>query len=395
MGQQRKIRMNKRKEGQETTRMDHLELPVNEIHGVVLVVEDELKSRELLREVLASAGHKVTEAVNGHDALERVRKAPPDTVLLDVMMPGMDGYEVCARLKRDPYSAHIPVIMVTALSEREDLLRGIASGADDFLNKPIDHHELKLRVRNALYAKHLFDRVRENYRKLQEMERQWETLTHMVIHDLKQPITAISGYLQLIAMKTETLGDAKLHGITNTAQNVLASLLRMIESILDIHKLEEGKLALDKKSGDLVFLVDEVVQSLESRLKKYGYSEAFSDNEMVLSFDQGLIKRVLLNLLENAMKHTPHGNIIKIAVADEGSLFRISVTDRGSGISKEYHHKIFEKFGQVEMEAEGKARSTGLGLTFCKLAVEAHGGEIGVESAPGKGSTFWFTLPVD
>ncbi len=359
------------------------------------MVDDEPKSRELLRDVLAGAGHSVTEASGGSEALDRVRENPPDTVLLDVMMPGLDGYEVCARMKRDPASAHIPVIMVTALSEREDRLRGIASGADDFLNKPIDLHEVKLRVRNALYAKHLFDRVRENYSRLQELEQQRETLTHMVIHDLKQPITAISGYLQLLQMKTEALGDAKLHGITGAAREVLASLLGMIESILDIHKLEEGRLVLDKKDGDLVSLINEVAQSMESRLKNYDFSMRFPENEMVLSFDRGLIKRVMVNLMENALKHTPQEKLIRIAAANEGPVFRISVTDRGPGIPEEYHQKIFEKFGQVEMNAGGKARSTGLGLTFCKLAVEAHGGEIGVGSSPGKGSTFWFTLPAD
>ena len=177
--------------------------------GHVLIVDDDERSRDLLKLVLEGKGHRVSEAENGEDALKSVEAEPPDVVLLDVVMPKIDGFEACRRLKADPRTAHIPVLMVTGLTERDDRIKGIDAGANDFINKPIDAQELALRVRNALYGKRLFDRLQENYRHLQQMQELRDDLTRMLEADTRT-LTVIMEHLKIAmpAAKGRTGGDA-------------------------------------------------------------------------------------------------------------------------------------------------------------------------------------------
>ena len=177
--------------------------------GHILIVDDDQRSRDVLKLVLEGKGHRVSEAENGEDALKSVEAEPPDVVLLDVVMPKIDGFEACRRLKADPRTAHIPVLMVTGLTERDDRIKGIDAGANDFINKPIDAQELALRVRNALYGKRLFDRLQENYRHLQQMQELRDDLTRMLEADTRT-LTVIMEHLKIAmpAAKGRTGGDA-------------------------------------------------------------------------------------------------------------------------------------------------------------------------------------------
>ncbi len=364
----------------------------NKRSGCILVVDDEKKNRVIMRDVLEVNGYHVIEAENGEQTLEKVMEEPPDVILLDVMMPGIDGFEICRRLKMDPKTAPIPILMVTALSDRSDRIKGIQSGANDFLSKPIDHHEVVLRVHNAVYSKHLFDQLKEDYKRLQELETLRDNLTHMIIHDLKQPITAISGYLQLLKMRADS-GSEKKNDVIEQASRAVNILIGMVESLLDVTRLESGKMPLSLSQCDLKSLVEGALETLGPVKDKHDiYIESSVDT--VFAFcDKDLIKRVIENLVGNAVKYTPEGGKVIVTIETNDSQSRIAISDTGVGIPEEYHDKIFEKFGQVKSRQKGKKYSTGLGLTFCKLAVEAHGGEIGIESESGRGSTFWFVLP--
>ena len=365
----------------------------NEHSGHILIVDDEKKNRIFMKDILEVKGYHVSEAEDGEQALHKVIKEPPDVILLDVMMPGMDGFEVCRRLKRDPKTASIPILMVTALSERSDRIKGIEAGANEFLSKPIDHHEIVLRVHNAAYSKHLFDRLQEDYERLKELESLRDNLTHMIIHDLRQPITVISGYLQLLKLQEDDSTIEIERDIFDQISKAVNGLIKMVESLLDVTRLETGKMPLNLRHCDLNELVKEAVATLGPLKDKHNVYSKFSGHPVPAFCDKDLIGRVITNLVGNAVKHTPEGGEVTITVESDELQSRIAVSDTGAGIPREYHNKIFDKFGQVKSRQEGKKYSTGLGLTFCKLAVEAHSGEIGVESEPGKGSTFWFVLP--
>jgi two-component system sensor histidine kinase/response regulator len=361
--------------------------------GTILVVDDEEINRDILRALIESHGYTVIEAVNGEEALRRIAEASPDVILLDIMMPIMDGFETCRKLKSDPVTAPIPVLLVTSLTDRSDRLKGIEAGANDFLNKPIDAEDVLLRVRNALFAKRLYDEIQENYRKLKELEGLKDNLILMIVHDLRQPITALSLSMQLLMMQDDNalLGDKK--EIIEQAFSATNTLIEMVSSLLDVNKLEDGKMKLNMSSCDLKDLTEETVGKLGPLKADRNISVQSTIDNVGVICDVELIRRVISNLTGNALKFTPRNGEIRIIIQSEDSRIKIAVSDNGIGIPKEFHKRIFEKFGQVQTRKEGKKYSTGLGLTFCKLAVEAHGGEIGVQSEPGKGSTFWFILP--
>jgi two-component system, sensor histidine kinase and response regulator len=364
--------------------------------GRVLVVDDEAPSRTLLQDLLELGGYQAAGVSDGRQALQQVAQDPPDVILLDVRMPGLDGLEVCRRLKQDPATAPIPVLMITGLTERAHRLLGMEAGADDFLTKPLDVEEVLLRVRNAVRAKHCYDRLQEKYAELGELERLQDSLTQMVVHDLRLPLTSLLTGLQSM----ELLGEL------NPAQRecyFLAmaggqTLLEMINQLLDISKMEAGMLPLEYQELSISAVVAAALQQVRPLVEEKGLDLTVETPSELppLVADEGMLRRSLVNLLGNAIKFTPGGGMIQISVRpwNEEETVCFSVADTGAGIPREAFGQIFEKFSQVHSHQIGRHRSTGLGLTFCKLVVEAHGGRIWVESELGKGSTFSFLLPL-
>jgi two-component system sensor histidine kinase/response regulator len=355
----------------------------------VLVVDDHPQNVELLEAYLIPEGYDVITAFDGLEALEKVAESPPDIVLLDVMMPRMDGYEVCRQMKDDEATRFIPIVMVTALKELEDKIKSIEAGADDFLTKPIVKIEMLTRIKSLIRVKRLHDDLEKSYSELKELERTKENLTQMIIHDLKNPLTGIKANLEIVGM--DDLGDTQ--ECLDAAQRSADLLYYMIQDLLDISKLEENKLNLIRE--DVV--VEELCATTMGEVEAPAHAE---DKEVKLdiasdvpavSMDRTLIYRVISNLLLNAIKHTGRGGSITLRATVDGQEVTIAVADNGHGIPSQYLETIFEKFGQVETR---QRTGTGLGLTFCKMAVEAHGGQISVESVEGEGSTFTFTLPI-
>ena len=379
----------------------------------ILVVDDEKPISHMLERSLSAAGYDVEVSHRGSDALARIRKHPPDLMLLDVMMPEMDGYEVCRIVKGDPRTAIIPIIMVTALADRKERHEGMAAGADDYLTKPIDPIDLVLRVGNAVRMKALYDDLQRSYGQLSDLEALRDHLVHLIVHDMRTPLQGILGYLQLL----EIQASKKQKQYLRQAQESGELLTRLTDDLLSVHQIENGQIELRRTTATVGELWGEARSALTSTATMQGVEMVSSipPEDFTLSVDRDLIRRVLLNLVGNALKYTPRGGRIRVSArevkrvgkglpgslpvvraTDEqppGSWVVISVQDTGPGIPKDYYEKIFEKFGVVEAMQVGARRSTGLGLTFCKLAVEAHGGRIGVKSEVAQGCTFWFALP--
>ena len=372
----------------------------------ILIVDDEAKNIKLIKGILASEPYTLEGALNGQEALEKVAAINPDLILLDIMMPGMDGFEVCKRLKEVESTRMIPIVMVTALNEKEHSVRAMKVGADDFLTKPVDHTELMVRVKSLLRIKSYHDslldsnrEIAEKNQRLEELEKIKEELTHMIVHDLRTPLMVISANLELLQMNGEGFSEKQLHKIAASYRSC-SEINQLIQSLLDTHKMEEGKLEPAKEEVPPVSLAEEVVGQLttQAEAKHISLSLIKSNGTPAICVDPTLIKRVITNLITNAMRHTPEGGAIEVGmdVLPEKKHFCFSIKDNGNGIAPQYQEKIFNKFEQVELKQAGViAGSSGLGLTFCKMAVEAHGGSIWVESeGEGKGATFNFTLPL-
>jgi signal transduction histidine kinase len=322
-------------------------------------------------------------------------EALPDVVLLDVMMPNLDGLEVCRRLKSAPRTAAIPVLLVTSLSARQERLDGIKAGANDFITKPVDTADLLLRVRNAVAAKQLFDRLETQYQRLRELETMRDTLVHMVIHDLRSPLAGVYAYLQLLQLEANGALDADQREYLEHSIAILQRVQDMTNAVLDVSRCEANQMPMSPARVDLGEVIREAIDSLGSAPGAPAVQFEPADAAVSAWCDRDIIRRVVANLAGNAIKFTPEQGQVRVTLRRDEQDVAIAVADTGRGIPPEHQQRIFEKFGQVGGPAERTRHSAGLGLTFCKMAVEAHGGVIGVDSVVGKGSTFWFRLPQD
>ncbi len=371
--------------------------------ALILVVDDSKMNRDVLSHRLKRQGYAVAVAENGTEAMEQMRAQAFDLMLLDIMMPGIDGYNVLQQIKADEALLHIPVIMISALDELDSVVRCIEMGAEDYLPKMADPTLFKVRISACLDKKRARDRERalflqleQNYKRLQHLEKLRDDLTHMIVHDLRTPLTSLLTGMQTLEMaggldemQTEMVGISISGGET---------LLGMINSLLDVEKMESGTMPLDYTTVDaaaLVAFATGQILSLCSQ-KNLTLTTHLATGLPAFQGDEGKLRRVLVNLLGNAIKFTPTDGVITVSVErdEQTPCLVFSVRDTGEGIPAEAFERIFEKFGQVESRKGGRTMSTGLGLTFCKLAVEAHGGSIRVASAPGEGSVFSFTIPL-
>ncbi len=359
----------------------------------ILVVDDTPSNIQMLAAVLKDNGYHVSVATNGRQALEVIGRVRPILILLDVMMPEMDGFETCRHLKENPEWVDIPIIFLTARAETADIIKGFELGAVDYVAKPFNTHELLARVHTHLMIRRQQQELQDNYKKLSELERLRDNLVHMVVHDLRSPLLGLSGCLRLLQMDLDGKLEPTQAEDLDTAMSAAQRLGEMVSSLLDVSRLEAGQMPLSKRSSDLQTLIQGALNSLGGLTKNRSVSYQPTDPPMSAMCDPDVTARIVANLVANALKFTPASGEVRVTATPEGEMVRISIVDTGPGIPEQYREKIFEKFGQVDERQAGHKHSTGLGLTFCKLAAEAHGGLIGVDSELGKGSTFWFTLP--
>ena len=357
--------------------------------GNVLVVDDQEIARVMLSETLRSFGYSVMVASNGQMALDRAIQGQPNAILLDVVMPGLDGFEVCRRLKQHPETGAIPVLMVTALSDTASRLRGIEAGADDFLSKPIEPDEIRLRVRNACRMKQLYDETRNALVDLRVLEEQRDGLVHMIAHDMRSPATTIMGYLELLENKLKAHLGSDHKRMFDTCHSQCQRLNSMIGDMLDLSRMERVGLPIKRQSVAVQELLSSAIHQLGTRSERVVLGPTVVGKVHV---DATTIQRVVINLLDNALTYSPKSEPVRLGVVDRGDRWRFEIADAGPGIPVENREHLFEKFIRGG-SGENARRSVGLGLAFCKLAVQAHEGAIGIDDVLPKGSLFWFTLP--
>jgi len=373
---------------------------------VILIADDEPDVRLLIRETLALAqpDYCFLEASDGLKALEMAQQEQPDIVLLDIVMPNMDGLEICRILKGQEDTRSIPVIFITALKDNEQKIKGIEVGGDDFLTKPFDTLELSLRVKSLLRIKELHDELQRRYEELgkanaelQRLGQLKDDLTNMIIHDMRTPLSSTRLGLQFVLES-----DPELAGLyrktLEIAYSSITQLTKMVNDLLDISRMEQGRLALNRQPFALAQVVEERFQELTplATLDEKAFVADLPQDLPQVMADRDLISRVLDNLFSNALRYAPPRTEISVRaqVSPAGDSIQVSVYNEGHGIPAEYQTIIFEKFHQLELKDASIGQGVGLGLAFCKMAVEAHGGRIWVESEEGCGSTFCFVLPL-
>jgi two-component system sensor histidine kinase/response regulator len=362
----------------------------------LLVVDDVPDNVKLLTRELECLGYGVVSALNGHEALTMTGVECPDAILLDIMMPDIDGIEVCRRLKATPELDHIPVILVSALGQEEHVVKGLDAGAQDYITKPFNDAILAARVRSAVRIKEAHDAAEENRR--HEVEVRDQFLSH-VSHELRTPLSAVYQFVTNVADGLAGEVNIEQRECLDIALRNVHQLQTMLSDLLEVTRLGTGKLQVEPVRTSVAGLVADVLKTLAEVAAQKGValSSHIPGSCPAALADQRRVRQVLYNLVDNAIKFTPAQGSVRISagVSGEGADFiRITVADTGCGMSPEAANRVFERLYQEGTGSTASRRGLGLGLYISRELVARHGGKIWVESETGKGSTFSFTLPV-
>jgi two-component system sensor histidine kinase/response regulator len=364
----------------------------------VLVVDDNEQNRALAQASLEGEEMNVIIATNGEEGVALFEREHPDCVLLDVRMPGLDGFGACERIRALPGGPETPIIFLTALRDVDTFDRALRAGGDDFLTKPVRPTELIVRVQGALRLRRLgaelrnhYDVIRRQRDDLMRLQLQKERLTSFVVHDLKNPVNAIDLHAQMLCRDKELSLDARESAVSIRAET--RHLMRLITNLLDISKSQEGQLVPNNAPIAWRTLVKEVMGAFSAQAQARNVRLEAAVGLDTIRADRDLFQRVLENLVENAIRHAPRDSVVRIEDSRLSGEIEIRIADGGSGVSPDQRERIFDRFVQIDSATQLASRSgRGLGLTFCKSAIEAHGGRIWVEDG-NPGAVFCVRLP--
>ncbi len=367
-----------------------------EIPKTILVVDDDARNRALMAACLVPE-FRVIEAEDGRQAIEAVARGGVDLVLLDVMMPQLSGFDACREIKARAGGARgfLPVVLLTALSDQEDRNRGLAAGADEFLSKPVDRRELLLRVRGLLRIRDQEAQIRRHVAELRRLQALKDDLVALIVHDVRNPLAGVEGYLQLILRNLDRGPDlAALRDDVGKALEASRRLKEILEDVLRARLLEEGDLTMRRERCSLAEIAREAIETLRGAAAAGGVGvELVAEDEAPALVDRALVRRAIENLLANAIKHSRAGTAVSVAVREHGGDWALEVADRGPGIPDEIKPTLFGKFSSVEAKQGGARRGFGLGLYLVQLVARAHGGNVSADDRAGGGTVFRMTLP--
>lgn len=350
----------------------------------ILAVDDTTDNLFIMQAILSEEGYCVSTSSTGLDALALVEESPPDLLLLDVMMPEVDGYEVTYRIRSNPQLPFIPILLIAA-DNSTTIADGLDLGADDFVCKPIQVNELLARVRSLLRLKHSIDAM-------QEVTKAREDFVARLTHDLRIPLVGADRMLTLL--QRGKFGELPVQAVEAIATigSSNQNLLSLVNTLLEVHRFESGCKTLARAPFDLKKLVKEVVKEQEAVAIDKGLVLTFDDSDpqpLRIEGDRLELRRVITNLVGNAIKFTDFG-CVKIVVRPDAKWVNITVEDTGPGIRASEQASLFERFRPGNHARAG----CGLGLHLSSRIVEAHSGSIDVTSTVGQGSTFTVRLPI-
>lgn len=355
----------------------------------ILVVDDVSKNLQVVGTMLRNEGYQVMPATSGAQALERVQAQPPDLILLDLMMPEMDGLEVCRRLKAGEATRQIPVIFLTASNEMEHLVAGFEAGAVDYITKPFNAPELLARVRTHLELKHARARLRE-------MNDEKNEFMGIVAHDLRSPLGTVTGFADLI-LEDREMPREDLEDFTRRIRDTAARMAHMVQNLLNANTIERGEMNLNLCETDVAEVLSAVVRGCRPRAaaKQQTIHHEGGNGVAMARIDPHVLAQVFENLISNAVKYSPAGKNIFVRLKQPPGEVRCEVQDDGPGLSAADQKKLFGKFARLSAKPTGGEHATGLGLSIVKRMVEAMNGQVWCESELGRGALFAVRFPAD
>ena len=372
-----------------------LESKINRSDYKVLIVDDVMSNVLLLKILLTNEQFQVCTANCGKACIEQARKEHPDLILLDVMMPDINGFDTAVIMKKDEELKDIPIIFLTALNTPQDLVKGFQVGANDFLTKPFNKEELVMRVMQQISlvaAKRIIERQNEE---LKATLSNRDKMYSVIAHDLRSPMASIRMVLNLVVASTsaDTVGE-ELYTLLDQANRESEEVHDLLDNLLKWTKSQTGRLSVVLQDLDLNDIVPGVVEIFDmiAQTKHIILKLVGTEEPLKVVGDNDMLKTVLRNFISNAIKFSPENSTIEITMTNEGDFARVSVKDQGVGIAADRLATIFHK-GETTYGTGGEEGS-GLGLQLCQDFARKIGGDCYVESVEGEGSIFSFTVPI-
>lgn len=359
---------------------------------MLLIIDDDAQTRDLMK-MMFEQDFTVICASGGQTGLQLIERNPVDVVLLDLMMPEMDGFEVLQQIRSNPQTQDLPVIIASALNENEHVVKGLKCGANDYLTKPINLHVAHARLTTQVKVKRLLDERKQAVEKLKRASEMREQFFRIASHDLKNPLTNLRLALhELSYFVPET--DPEAMALQTTIDETLSSMQELIEEFLDVTAIRSGKIDMSPGLIEIKTCVKQVAAQYAQMASKKQICLQVGESSGVVMADRQRLMQVIGNLVSNAIKFSPRGaNVTLWAQPCGGGSVRVYVGDEGPGISDQQKEMLFTEFGRVGSRATGGESSTGLGLWIVKHLTQYMGGTVGVESMLGVGSVFWIELP--
>jgi two-component system, sensor histidine kinase and response regulator len=381
----------------------------------ILIVDDTPANLQLLAQMLSEQGYKVRIAQDGTMALMSIQSSVPDLILLDIMMPELNGYEVCSKLKASSQTKDIPIIFISTLNEAFDKVKAFEVGGVDYITKPFQAQEVLARVEHQLHIRRLSQQlleqnallqqevhrremaeaeVRKSLSKEQELNQLKSYFVSMVSHEFRNPLTTILGFAEFMRDFSPQLSEEKKQEYLRQIQESARRMTALLNDVLSIGQAEAGKLEFNPQPLDIEEFCNDLVEEIKlasSTQHRIDFSSQKQSTKACM--DKNLLRQILTNLLSNAIKYSPEGSTITfdLVCQDKKAIFHIK--DEGIGISPADQQQLFESF--YRGSNVGKISGTGLGLTIVKKALDLHGGQIAVKSEVGMGTTFSVAIPLN
>jgi two-component system, sensor histidine kinase and response regulator len=373
----------------------------NNFKSTILIVDDEAGGRQTLESLLANENYNLIFAEEGFEAIAKALESKPDLILLDVMMPGIDGFEVCRIIRKNNTLFEIPIILITALDDKGSRMNGIKSGADDFVSKPIDSRELRLRIKTIIRL----DRFRQIHRGLEErlrLEKELEkekemnalksAFVSMASHEFRTPLATISFATGFLKKYRQKLNEHEIDKKLTNIEIQVKHMIGLLEDMLALGKSESQQTLINKSTFSFISYIEPIIEQVNFVMN---YKNEFKINQLTESckifIDPEIGKNVFVNLLSNASKFSNEKSIVTINISNTDSEAIVEIEDQGIGIENKELNSIFNAFQRGSNV--GNIQGTGLGLAIVKRALERLGGSIKMESEIGKGTKVTVSLP--
>jgi two-component system sensor histidine kinase/response regulator len=361
--------------------------------ATILIVDDNSVNIKIASFALSKCDCEIVSATSGNEALQLIAEKMPDLVLLDVMMPGMDGFETCRHIKAEKKHENLPVIFITALTETTDLVKGFQAGGVDYVTKPFKKEELISRVQTQLELKRIRDDLHEKNQRLSDLNKLKDKMFSVIGHDLRSPLGSVKLNLEFLSYSAASVGEEFAETIS-TLTSTTNEVYNLLENLLGWAKSQSGNLAVVPEDISLKEVVESVFLLNKGNFKNKGIEFKQNIDDVRIHADLNSTKVVLRNLLSNALKFTPENGSIELSTKRINGHVQIELKDSGVGIPEENIPKLFDSSQYITTYGTNRESGSGLGLSLCHDYIKKNSGDIWVEREVGQGTSFFFTLPV-